>query len=163
MLFETILIQGIQFAREFFRLCFIFNPPRPASSFLPDRNLSRVESADFRFLNDTNTSTLKHHSCVLAPLRECLRARRFRASLLLHLHLCAVCVCMCVYVYVYVCVCMCVCVCACVCAHTHTYTHIHIHTRSHSFFSLRASCVDSKPQKKRSVWPQNSSEVSTAQ
>jgi len=37
----------------------------------------------------TNTFTSKQHSCVQGPLRECLRARRFRASLLLHLHLCA--------------------------------------------------------------------------
>jgi len=29
--------------------------------------------------------TSKQHSCVQGPLRECLRARRFRATLLLHL------------------------------------------------------------------------------
>ena len=47
----------------------------------------------------TNTFTSKQHSCVQGPLRKCLRARRFRASLLLHptcvrscCHWCATCV-----------------------------------------------------------------------
>ena len=37
----------------------------------------------------TNTSTSKQHMCVQGPWRECLRARHFHATLLLHLHLCA--------------------------------------------------------------------------
>ena len=35
-----------------------------------------------------NTCVRVCHSCH-GPLRECLRARRFRATLFLHLHLCA--------------------------------------------------------------------------
>jgi len=39
--------------------------------------------------NIQKSSTSKQHLCVQGPLWECLRARRFRATLLLHPHMCA--------------------------------------------------------------------------
>jgi len=54
-----------------------------------NQNIKKKKSNPAIHSKHTKTSTSKQHSCVQGPLRECLRARRFRATLLLHLHLCA--------------------------------------------------------------------------